>query len=448
MRRGRSASASRPRRAHPGARTGATLGAAQLTPGEVDAALTRILARDPAASAVASALAGRGQLLIVGGAIRDVLLGQAPKDVDLMARGVPMDELQGALGGCPGEVLLTGKHFGVLRYRHPGGSEVEIALPRTEVSTGAGHQDFDTQHDAYLPVERDLARRDFTCNAIAWDVATGLLIDPHAGAADIAAGRLRCVSPDAFPEDPLRILRGLRAHARHGLTPDDTTVALMREHAGSIRTLSAERIGEEWAQLMGANDPASGLRLGAATGALGQIIPAFNDPARAEASVGRLRIAADLTADPIARSAAALAALSDDPTEAAAGAKEALVAMARPRRESERVGAIIGASSLPAATNGPAARVVLNRIGAQNADAFIAMRAGAGADPAEARFIRASVARRDPICIGDLAIGGRELMAEGLSGPAVGRALNALMSAVLRNPSLNNHDDLIDLVRR
>lgn len=415
---------------------------------DISETLREILARDRAATAVARALSGHGQLLIVGGAVRDVLLGQEPHDVDLMARGVPMDQMQTLLSAYPGEVILTGKHFGVLRYRHPHGGEVEIGLPRTEVSTGAGHQDFDAQYDPELPVEKDLGRRDFTCNAIAWDVTTGALIDPYGGSADIAAGRLRCVSPAAFPEDPLRILRGLRAHARHGLTPDETTIALMREHTTSLRTLSAERIGDEWHQLMGAKDPAAGLRLGVATKVISEIVPALTDQARARRAVEHLSRAADLTKDPVARCAACFATLADDPTVAARTASDTLKAMARPRREYERVSLIIQAGALPAALDGPKARVVLNRIGTENAEAFIAMRTAGGAGPAEADFIRSSIARQDPIRIGDLAIGGKELMEEGLQGPAVGRALNALMSAVLTNPSLNNHDDLVALVRR
>lgn len=417
------------------------------TDAAIATALGAVLARDRAASTAHRALMAHGDVFIVGGAVRDVLLGQDPHDVDLMARGIALDDVQRLLGACPGEVILTGKHFGVLRYRHRDGGEVEIALPRTEVSTGDGHADFDAQHDPDLPVERDLERRDFTCNAIGWDITRGVLVDPYGGRDDIIAGQLRCVSEVAFPEDPLRILRGLRARARHGLIPDAATLNLMRDHGQRLTSLSAERIGDEWQELMGTDDPAAGLRLGADAEVLGHIVPAFADPERAELAAVRLQRAAELTTDPVARCAATFTALDDDQAVAARDAAQTLQAMARPRREYERVALLIGAGALPTALDGPRARRVLHRIGRENAEAFIAMRTAAGADPEEASLLRACVARRDPIAIRDLAIGGRELMEEGLRGPEVGRALNAAMEAVLANPSLNTPEALMGVVR-
>ena len=114
-----------------------------------------------------------------------------------------------------------------VRARVPAG--IELAPPRREVSTGPGRHDFDIVVDPAAPVEEDLARRDFTVNAMARRLADGSLVDPYGGQADLEARTLRTVSRNSFAEDPLRLVRGLRFVSSLGLEPDDSTVAQMRE---------------------------------------------------------------------------------------------------------------------------------------------------------------------------------------------------------------------------
>ena len=178
---------------------------------------------------------------VVGGAVRDTLLKRDPKDFDLLVTGIDAMDIPRILPGA----YETGEAFGVFRWRLAG-DEVEIALPRTEVSTGPGHKDFEATIRSDIPVEDDLARRDFTVNAMAWDIFNSQLIDNHGGQYDIERRAVRMVKPQAFKDDPLRILRGLVLVARYGFwIEDDLTGYHMAWSAERIQNLPAERIQEE-----------------------------------------------------------------------------------------------------------------------------------------------------------------------------------------------------------
>jgi poly(A) polymerase/tRNA nucleotidyltransferase (CCA-adding enzyme) len=218
----------------------------------------------------------RGELFRVGGAVRDALLGtpSIDKDVDYVVRAVPPEELEAILSRH-GRVAFVGKSFGVYKFKTGAGDvDIDIAYPRTEVSTGPGHRDFDVRCDWMLPVEADLARRDFTINAIAESVADGRLVDPSGGRRDIEARILRMVFPEAFREDPLRILRGVRFAARFALRIDEDTFAAMKASENLVDTLSAERIQEELTKLLTQCDrPSEGFETMRRTGVLARVLP-------------------------------------------------------------------------------------------------------------------------------------------------------------------------------
>ncbi len=111
-----------------------------------------------------------GRIYTVGGTVRDTLLGRTHKDIDLLVTGLPQQILIQCLRRH-GHVQLIGRAFGVLQFRprHWDGPPIDIALPRTEISTGIGHRDFEVSFDHTLPIETDLGRRDFTINALAID---------------------------------------------------------------------------------------------------------------------------------------------------------------------------------------------------------------------------------------------------------------------------------------
>src|SRR5947208_7701135 len=226
---------------------------------------------------------------LVGGAVRDELLGLDSKDADFVVPGVDYAGLRAALApyGRVDDLEVAGRQVGArlyprdrdLRTLAPAG--IEFAPPRAERSTGPGRHDFEIVADPGLSIEDDMARRDFTVNAIARRLDTGDLVDPFGGAGDLERGVLRTVGPRSFAEDPLRIVRGLRLVSELGLTPDDPTLEQMRDEAESVRLVSGERVGGgldadglgELSKLLLGREPDRALRLARDTGVLTALLP-------------------------------------------------------------------------------------------------------------------------------------------------------------------------------
>jgi tRNA nucleotidyltransferase (CCA-adding enzyme) len=186
-----------------------------------------------------------GRPRLVGGGVRDWLLGLTPKDFDIEVGGVDFDALQRALARF-GATDVIGRSFGVIKVRsRTTGAEYDFSLPRRESKTGAGHRGFAVAPDPLLNDAEAAARRDFTLNAIACDPFTGEIIDPHGGRRDLAARVLRHTS-DAFSEDPLRVLRAMQFAARFDLTLAPETAALCRSIAHTYPELPLERVWGEW----------------------------------------------------------------------------------------------------------------------------------------------------------------------------------------------------------
>ncbi len=216
----------------------------------------------------------QARVYTVGGTVRDELLGHPSKDIDLLVTGLPQRDLIQLLRKY-GRVQLTGRAFGVIKFspHHWNDHPIDIALPRTEISTGTGHREFEVTFDHTLPVDVDLGRRDFTINALAIDLATNQHIDPFGGLQDLQQRVLRQVGEQAFPEDPLRMLRGVQLAARFHLRVDTATHRAMQSHAASITTISPERIAEELRKLFQATTPSSGFLLMHETGILPHVLP-------------------------------------------------------------------------------------------------------------------------------------------------------------------------------
>jgi tRNA nucleotidyltransferase (CCA-adding enzyme) len=184
---------------------------------------------------------------LVGGAVRDKLLGLEIKDRDYVVVGATPQDME-ARG-----FKLVGADFPV--FLHPQ-TKCEYALARTERKVGPGYKGFAVHAAPDVTLEQDLARRDLTINAMA-ESESGELIDPFGGAEDLRRGRLRHVSP-AFVEDPLRVLRVARFAARFGFTVAEETLALMRElvNKDELETLAPERIWSELERALGEREPA------------------------------------------------------------------------------------------------------------------------------------------------------------------------------------------------
>jgi len=185
-----------------------------------------------------------GEAYLVGGAVRDIIMGRATKDYDIVVRGLPAEALEARLAKL-GQVSLVGKTFGVFKWQPDGwtGEAIDVALPRTEhVTSGTGqYRDFAVQSNAELPIEEDLARRDFTVNALAVNLATGGLIDPSGGQVDLKSKTLRTVGEPAvrFSEDLSRTLRGLRFACQLGFELEKQTWAAIQTHAERTATGTA-----------------------------------------------------------------------------------------------------------------------------------------------------------------------------------------------------------------
>src|SRR3954454_23667366 len=230
---------------------------------------------------------------LVGGAVRDKLLGLESKDADFVVPGVDYDGLRRALEphGKVEDFEVAGRRAGArggwgrprlyprdARVRAAAPAGIEFAPPRAERSTGPGRHDFVIVADPELSVEDDMARRDFTVNAIARRLDTGEVVDPFGGQDDLERRVLRTVGPRSFAEDPLRIVRGLRLVSQLGLTPDESTLEQMRAEAQNVRLVSGERLGDELAKLLLGAHPARALRLARDTGVLAAVVPEL-DPA-------------------------------------------------------------------------------------------------------------------------------------------------------------------------
>jgi len=204
------------------------------------------------------------KIYVVGGAVRDELLGLPVKDRDYVVVGATPEEMT-RLGYKP-----VGKDFPV--FLHPRTHE-EYALARTERKTARGYRGFRVHAAPDVTLEQDLSRRDLTINAIARD-AQGRVIDPHGGAADLERGVLRHVSP-AFAEDPVRILRVARFAARFGFKVAPATLRLMRAmvEAGEADALVAERVWRELAAGLMEASPSKMFALLRHCGALARVLP-------------------------------------------------------------------------------------------------------------------------------------------------------------------------------
>lgn len=213
------------------------------------------------------------RLYLVGGAVRDKLLGRDPKDRDYVAVGATPDTFERVFP----QAQLVGKSFPV--YLVPGLGEV--ALARVERATGLRHTDFEVRFDPTITLEEDLLRRDLTINAMAIEVdmatgALGELVDPYGGQRDLSERTLRHVS-HAFGEDALRIYRVARFAAQYNFTVDGATFDCIASIASRDRArldaLPGERVGNEFYRAMAAPQPEKFVETLAATGALGVHFP-------------------------------------------------------------------------------------------------------------------------------------------------------------------------------
>jgi tRNA nucleotidyltransferase (CCA-adding enzyme) len=416
---------------------------------------------------------------LVGGAVRDELLGHESKDADFLVLGVDTDRLRAALAphGRVEDLVVAGRLVGVRlhprdrRVRALARSGIEFAPPRKEVSTGPGRHDFEIVADPSLSVEEDMRRRDFTVNAMARRLADGEIVDPLNGRADLERRTLRAVSDTSFAEDPLRLVRALRFVSQLGFELDAATRRQMEQEAPAVGLVSGERIGGglaadgmgELSKLLLGARPAEALRLARDTGVLEALIPQFG-PARDLSD--HIFAVVQETADAGDNLAVRLAALFHDvgkPVDpdplghaqvGARTARETLRRLRYPGRLTRRVVAIVRehpfrAEDLPK-TPLEARRFLLahgdelafDLVAHRRADLRAKRRDTAGVDEFE-ELLEQELS--SPHRLRDLAVGGDDLLALGFRpGPAIGLALQTLLELVVDDPELNTRDALLE----
>jgi len=429
---------------------------------------------------------------LVGGAVRDELLGLESKDADFVVPGVDYDGLRAALEphGRVEELEVAGRRVGArlyprdpeLRAIAPAG--IEFAPPRAERSTGPGRHEFEIVADPGISIEDDMARRDFTVNAIARRLETGDLVDPFHGQDDLQRGVLRAVGPRSFAEDPLRLVRGLRLVSQLGLTPDESTLQQMREEASSVRLVSGERVGGglhadglgELSKLLLGREPAKALRLARDTGVLTALLPELEPAIGFEQNSKRQQLPLDEHMFEVVQAAAdsgaglpvRLAALFHDAgkpgangSHAERGARETATALRRlryPTRLRMYVTDLVRAHSFPLEhVDGLFARRFLREHGDERAFDLVTLKQAdlrgkrvPQEDHEAAVRLRSLLEqeRGQPHRLADLAVDGADLLGLGYSeGPELGRALDALLDAVVDDPALNTREQLLERAR-
>ena len=376
---------------------------------------------------------------VVGGCVRDSLLGLTPHDWDLCTSALPQQgmELFGEEKCVP-----TGLQHGTVTVKQ-GGGLYEITTFRTEGAYTDGRHP-DEVH--FVPdVREDLARRDFTINAMAYNAKEGL-IDPFGGQADLQSGILRAVGVphQRFTEDALRILRLYRFAARFGFSIDPPTAQAAQELCAHLDCVSVERIEEELAKLLSAPAPAAYLD----EKILGVVLPELSPEALAAAKPVVDACPAGERALPV-RLAALLLSLGED------GTRRTLRRLRCSNACIEETAVLVreGVSGVPVSLN-IYTRKLLGRYNLCTVQRLAAL--GTALQPEHAADFAAlsELAERldaDGVCcrISQLAVNGRDLMAAGVpAGPGIRKVLEALLDGVIREEYPNERQALLAAVQQ
>ena len=372
---------------------------------------------------------------LVGGGVRDLLLGKQPKDWDVATQALPQEVMK-----LFRKVVPTGIAHGTVTVLVPEG-QVEVTTFRVESAYVDGRRPGTVEFRRDL-VE-DLARRDFTINALAFDPLGGKFRDPFGGQDDLEGRRVRCVgvAAERFGEDGLRPLRAVRFATVLDFALDPDTEAAIPGALAVFDKVALERRRDEFLKLLLAPAVVRGLELLRSTGLLGRLLPELSASADDERNVRVGRAEAVLEVR--------LAALLVDVVEA----EPALDRLRLPTKVVETVRALL-AHPLPREASGWSdadLRRWLVRVGPERWELGRALAAATGADPGGAlgQRLERILAQRPPLSARDLALDGAAIMRTlGLGpSPAVGEATRFLLDAVLDRPELNTADSLERLLR-
>ncbi|MBD3260767.1 MAG: HD domain-containing protein [Candidatus Altiarchaeales archaeon] len=228
------------------------------------------------------------EVFLVGGTVRDLVRKREPNDLDVMVRGVAPADFE-AFMRERGDLQMVGKSFGVYLFRPKRmRTQIEIAFPRTEISTGQGHRDFAVHPDPDIPIEEDAKRRDFTINAMYLSIDAlnekgkfdrKAVIDFHGGLEHIKRRLIVAVGnpEDRIKEDPLRMMRAMVLVARTGYRLEGNTFGAIKKNADLIKSVAAERVRDEFLKIMATDKPSRALKTMARTELLHIVFPELAD---------------------------------------------------------------------------------------------------------------------------------------------------------------------------
>ncbi len=402
----------------------------------------------------------------VGGAVRDALLGHAHLDWDFATSARP-EQVREIFGHR--RTIPIGIEFGTVGVLDSDGLMHEVTTFRRDVRTDGRHAEVEFG----VSLEDDLARRDFTINAIAYSPTGGELRDPFGGQSDLGRGVLRAVGDaDArMREDRLRALRGLRFAARFGFDIDEATWRAIRDSAPHLGRLSAERVKQEIEKTMDqVRLPGVAFTMWKSTGAFATLIPALASASDESLSVANYLAVPGLARRPqrrLTRLAGLFANLDANVVT------RTLTALRFSKQETQWISTVVGrwhevgpaierAVKAPDMPSNAVMRGWVARIGRPHVGAVMRLAVGVwsaraatgGWAPdlhtAQRLYRRMSkIAFRDPIELRDLAIDGDDLKRAGVSGgPRLGEILQALLRHVLEDPALNRTDWLLQQAMR
>ena len=429
---------------------------------------------------------------IVGGTVRDFFLGNQPHDIDITTNALP-EEMLSLFEDAGYRVIPTGINHGTITVIDPVNGPVEITTYRTEGEYSDGRRPDYVNFSS--SIEEDLARRDFTMNAIAYDPTDGRVVDPYGGQNDIEQGVIRTVGnpTERFMEDGLRPLRAARFSSTLGFDIDSETLDAMSdpkviENFGKV---SKERVRDEVLKAMSGDNPVSFVETTMATGLNQHIIPELYECLGVEQPqkyhehdvAGHLLEALDYAnregASPFVKLVALLHDIGKPETQGAkedgqitfhghdkVGANKIASIMERlrfPKNEVDKAYTLVlnHLVQLPVDSSESAIRRFVNKVGEENIPDLIMLRradiAGHGdkdtskVDAELENFVDKyeQMKQSGSATTPSLAIGGKELMEVGMKpGPEMGKVISYLKEVVTEDPSKNNKNDLIDAVNQ
>lgn len=386
---------------------------------------------------------------VVGGGIRDALLGREPKDWDVATDAAP-DQVQQLFT----KTVPTGIEFGTVTVLVDGKHAVEVTTFRGE----SGYADA-RRPDAVEfigSIELDLVRRDFTVNAIAYDPAGDVIVDPHGGQKDLRAKLIRAVGdPDErFREDGLRVLRAVRIAVEIGFDIEHHTAEAIKRQGSRLLHISRERIGQEWRRLLAAPAAGRGLRVLSELELLGFVLPSSERTGTVVTNEAVMRTAAALHRAQdesfVVKTALVLTGLGHTDDD-----KHWLKQLVYPKHIARPVLHItrsLRAFDPEAVQDDASLRRFLHSLGRSHIDAFFsAWTAWQPTNRARLLKERASriVDRGDALTASELAVNGRDVQATlpGARGPAVGAVLAQLLDHVIERPEDNTRERLTQLMK-